>query len=1502
MSQRKVIRNKVYSKDIEARSTASQRIEMRKESSNQETPGEDNPKHKWSHLLKSMILDCNKSKKNTGYYAIMQARMHKNLNEREIEFGSHQEITSFAFQKDLLVASSNNGLIYAYKVTDKSIKEIAKISGHFTEIDSLEVAKGGSLVFSSSKNSPLMLSTRKAEPTPSPEGLDVSNNERLMLSERKEEGALSSPSKGFQSISLDNHLGRNSISFQSLDWIEQLSTLVALDFAGVLRFIQFHPDSNALKQVITLSELLPEMNGRVVEGVRVSRNGVVIGFLEKDAGGNTIKVLSLTPELSLTASDSIDARSTISDFSVSENGKFIAVRTNSGSCGVWENSQRGTFSRATPTDIAIQTQDSVPPKISISGRGNYFSVSDSKSSKILVFRSKKTPEGEVQLEGQRQGYQPSIEIETLLGLQKMEIVDNERFAVCLFNSNLIKLLSIQHIDHTDDEVFSLRKRNSSLLGTKRFGQILEQLKNSKILHIEEAFDGSKTLAVNKGLSVSTNQTKGGRVKEEPKPLDSQNTPSQLSMGNEIKQGTNQIAIYEDPEEDEEITLIVTIWDTSKASQKQLALDSSFKISLLSVNSTDTLLKKVSRIDDTLNGVGSAGLAGKQSPNGFYRFRGVLVDLRKIEQDFFFRVSRDFSTVILGSENHLHIWKKQGASYELDGTEPIDTGTKIDSLSFFGKKNGFIVGGRDNKLRIYSETGDLIQTLDAHSLRVSSCTGSSDGDVIITGSMDLSLKVWAKEKLKKKKRSQNGIPEEPDKYSLSQQFDTIHSSRVELIALSEDSKLLITSSKSETLLFTKNRDEKPFIKSLTKKTFKYSQIQILKEGFSQIFISLDRKYVVTRGVASEGTGGKVKLWQVVDHKLVLVYDLGESKTITLSEKNFRDMFILKAEASAGNDQRTQGEEKSEPVELVKLKVTPKIEDNFDMEKKVLKLFDNKVEFIDKDNLNSMIEYLEQEVISKVEGESEELKTFKTDLIIHGRVNLLLIAVLSRNPAIISQILEKYGYKPFFYKKGLDPIRAAFQIDNGSCLEVIAEYLENNDIIRRDFVTHSTFVKAMNTGNDRLKKIFIETFLSPPQELEWAKLQPIDQFPMNNHLYWNSVSNSTYYDQDLRDSLQEKKLKELKNLPENSNMDQVRMIVTHFQISPLVMTRKGYQMIKALNKVPDEMFVGDLKYMIRGFWWVNYFFIWLFSTYKITALVYFIFSISTPVDQRRNSTITMFLNAFLLILEFLVMKRAPRVYFRQLDNIMDLYQYSNIPIICFLLRSDTLEQENLGFNLWINLTMTIAGFRILFALRMYDSVRYLVSMILQTMIDMIGFVIISIATILVFCGTSLNLLWTTEVDPIPGPTAYWRSWKVIFEIFFGNWEDPLELNYPQYINHLVNSVFIALVMANLLIGIISQTFADYVEKRELVDFREMLSILTELADLFSYLRPKRKDKEVDPDEGIFVCFVVKKQEDEAIDQVAEGIERLEERQEEIMQKIEERFDRIDKQFEMLMKKDA
>lgn len=74
-------------------------------------------------------------------------------------------------------------------------------------------------------------------------------------------------------------------------------------------------------------------------------------------------------------------------------------------------------------------------------------------------------------------------------------------------------------------------------------------------------------------------------------------------------------------------------------------------------------------------------------------------------------------------------------------------------------------------------------------------------------------------------------------------------------------------------------------------------------------------------------------------------------------------------------------------------------------------------------------------------------------------------------------------------------------------------------------------------------------------------------------------------------------------------------------------------------------------------------------------------------------------------------------------------------------------------------------------------------------------------------------------------YLKSLDTLYNIGFGGWGDSNSLNIPSYFLFLVNTVLIPLIMFNLLIAIISETFANYNEGRELYDMRQLVDILVD-----------------------------------------------------------------------------
>ena len=270
-----------------------------------------------------------------------------------------------------------------------------------------------------------------------------------------------------------------------------------------------------------------------------------------------------------------------------------------------------------------------------------------------------------------------------------------------------------------------------------------------------------------------------------------------------------------------------------------------------------------------------------------------------------------------------------------------------------------------------------------------------------------------------------------------------------------------------------------------------------------------------------------------------------------------------------------------------------------------------------------------------SKKDDLQGLKTDLMIHGKVNLLLLTVIARDAEAISRVLQNHGYKPFFYQNGLDPFVRAIEINDGGSLSVITEYLENNEEIREEFVTHQNFVRPMETSHIPFKKLFIESFMREPAALDTSTITPIVHFPIGSFTYDASTCNSIYLDHDLRDSLISTRKNYKKYLGgENSEMAEVRLLVTNFKVNYWLIFQSGYKLLKAISKLPDELITTDIKYTIKHFWWTNYIFLVLMSTLQITGLALFM-QAATDFSARAENSVGAGRTAIILNLIMLVM---------------------------------------------------------------------------------------------------------------------------------------------------------------------------------------------------------------------------------------------------------------------------
>ena len=526
--------------------------------------------------------------------------------------------------------------------------------------------------------------------------------------------------------------------------------------------------------------------------------------------------------------------------------------------------------------------------------------------------------------------------------------------------------------------------------------------------------------------------------------------------------------------------------------------------------------------------------------------------------------------------------------------------------------------------------------------------------------------------------------------------------------------------------------------------------------------------------------------------------------------------------------------------------------------------------------------------------KKTREFYFDKLVHSRINFLLLTVLARDHELLKEALEVYGYKPFFYRRGMDPFINAIEVNDTLTLSVVADYLKNNETALNFYMKHRKFVAAMSSNNEKLKKLMTEHFISPSLGVINGALK-IEQFPLGDNESEVLTCNSFYIDKAFGDKLEESLI--LANKQRRQTVS-VEFLITKIRLNFSIFYPTNLEILRCLRGLSDELITGDIKYVIRYIWRMNWFLILGFITFEwFTMTMFVLHSVWYPKDVYL-AILTFICSTILFVFEILVMIRDWDFYWRQIPNFLDLYSYSMMMAISITNvateAGNTLlgfENERVGINLWINVTILIAGFRTLGGLRIIEAVRYLIAMLRQVFVDMIGFTIILLSSIGFFSIVRLHLTTVRTFGFEPS----WKQFRTAMDYYgavaFGNWESTANYNIAEYVQFVMSSIFLAVIMINLVIGIISQTFADFQEKKDLVDIKEIVDILVEYAVLLSYIR-RVKTIKMDNAGRTLVCIIKKKSDNQnsVVNRVVQRIDAVEDR-------INNRFEQVEQQMGLI-----
>lgn len=205
----------------------------------------------------------------------------------------------------------------------------------------------------------------------------------------------------------------------------------------------------------------------------------------------------------------------------------------------------------------------------------------------------------------------------------------------------------------------------------------------------------------------------------------------------------------------------------------------------------------------------------------------------------------------------------------------------------------------------------------------------------------------------------------------------------------------------------------------------------------------------------------------------------------------------------------------------------------------------------------------------------------------------------------------------------------------------------------------------------------------------------------------------------------------------------------------------------------------------------------------------------------------LNALISIYEIKCLFTAEN-YLRNYSNLADLVVF--IGIYVFIPINFFTEGEHRSLSILNFFFCILLNIRSMTYFKVFDSLRYLIEMIIKIYGDIIAFLFIIILFINIY---SIGLLGIDDINKVEEKDSFKDKVKVGLELALGDWDNiPDEWNDWNWFLFLCSNITFTIMLLNLIIAIVSKTFDDYYDNQTDVDRKAKLTLILELDQFFRW----------------------------------------------------------------------
>jgi hypothetical protein len=447
-------------------------------------------------------------------------------------------------------------------------------------------------------------------------------------------------------------------------------------------------------------------------------------------------------------------------------------------------------------------------------------------------------------------------------------------------------------------------------------------------------------------------------------------------------------------------------------------------------------------------------------------------------------------------------------------------------------------------------------------------------------------------------------------------------------------------------------------------------------------------------------------------------------------------------------------------------------------------------------------------------SQKNTLFSTYFICPYNVSLLHILTFASHNKMLKTAI-KHGAKFFKTRSGETPLSIALSRKSKICAEILIKMFCSDDLSEKPYIFEylKGLLPVLNLSSLPSLHILYEHAFNIEQSPElptfgtFVKSPPVllmsDTIKIDPHLF---IPVKQEIDHTLTDSEVEFRRSQLSIDLSPGSKKCIQFMRSLLQCSNTEIFRTEF--IKTL-----------LKYKWRQIRWV------LILQACLYALLVIDLMIHTLYDRKAIGPIIveLFLNTFFLAYEASQAFSGIANYFTDVWNILDasriivLYLHSILTLI---------DVENIVEDVFLMLLNLIAWSRLIGYFRIFDGTRYLIHMLAQVISDLGPFLVL-------FVLSSLGATFTFYSNSFL--SNFGNMFLSTYGIAYGSW-DFVQDNDLKYTIFFCVSLFNTLVLLNLLIALISDTYQRVREQLDIVDMQELADIILEVDSIMFWNRHK------------------------------------------------------------------